>query len=148
MIQSSLKHHSPGYARLSLLVGLACLCWQASAGAQLVITSANPNIFTATPGQTASLSATVQNLFSSSFYFLGDNANFTIAPGPTEIGPPTSHLTVALDDTPFAGMPGAPAFSAIARSRRTARHSPCQHLCRAECHARNLYGIFHHSGKY
>ncbi len=95
---------------LSLLVGLACLCWQASAGAQLVITSTNPNIFTATPGQTLSLSATVQNLFSSAFYFLGDNPNFTSGPGPTEIGTPTSSLTVALDDTPFAGTPTAPAF--------------------------------------
>ncbi len=86
---------------LFLLVGILSLFGQASARAQLVITSNNPNIFTATKGQTLSLSAAVKNLFSSSFYFLGDNANFTSMAGPTEIGPPTSNLTVALDDTPF-----------------------------------------------
>ena len=110
MIPNSLKKCSSRYAGLSLLVGLSCLCCQTSARAQLVITSTNPNIFTATPGQTVSLNAMVQNLFSTSFYFLGDNANFTSAAGPTEIGPPTSNLTVALDDTPFAGSGGSPGF--------------------------------------
>ena len=114
MIQSS-----PKVNKLVLLAGLSALCWQSAASAQVTITSSNPSILTATPGQTVSLSAVLQNMFSTPVYFLGDSINFTSAAGPTEIGPPTSNLTVAIDDTPFAGTPTNPKFpSALAASEQ------------------------------
>ena len=84
-----------------------------AADAQVNITSPNPALFSTSIGQTLSLSATLQNVFSTQVFFTGDNIAFVGAqPGLVEIGTPTSSSTVAVDDTPFAGTPSSPRFPA------------------------------------
>ena len=84
-----------------------------AADAQVNITSPNPAIFSTSIGQTLSLSATLQNVFSTQVFFTGDNIAFLgTQPGLVEVGTPTSSSTVAVDDTPFAGTPAAPRFPA------------------------------------
>ena len=76
----------------------------APAHAQLVITSAPTVTQSIALGGFTSYSATLQNNFSSAVYFLGDNTDFTFAPGPTEFAPASSTQTVVLDDAPFANL--------------------------------------------
>lgn len=73
----------------------------APAHAQITITSVNPAVQSINRGGTTTFTATLKNTGASTFYFLGDNTDFTMAPGPTEFGAPTATNTVALDDTPF-----------------------------------------------
>lgn len=94
----------------SLALGLAV----APAHAQLVITSAPTLTQSVALGGLTTYSATLQNNFSSTVYFLGDNTDFTFAPGPTEFGfPATSNNTVVLDDGRFSFLlPGGPSLGA------------------------------------
>ncbi len=86
----------------TLALGLAV----APAHAQLVITPTPTGPFSQsiTQGGFTSYSVTLQNTFSSAYYFLGDNTDFTFAPGPTEFAPASSMQTVVLDDAPFANL--------------------------------------------
>ncbi len=86
----------------TLALGLAV----APAHAQLVITSAPTVTQSITLGGFTSYSATLRNDFTSAVYFLGDNTDFTFAPGPTEFAPASSNNTVVLDDTPYFNFVG------------------------------------------
>lgn len=96
-----MKHLPSAFALAgTLALGLAV----APAHAQLVITSAPTVTQSIALGGFTSYSATLQNNFSSAVYFLGDNTDFTFAPGPTEFAPASSMQTVVLDDAPFANL--------------------------------------------
>lgn len=90
------------------------------AHAQLVITSAPTLTQSVALGSSTLYSATLKNNFSSTVYFLSDNADFTFAPGPTEFAPAAANNTVVLDDGRFSFCREAYRW---VRGRR--RHTSC-----------------------